>query len=97
MDLHLSSTQIACKAMAMFPEQDWLHALPAEERLRSAPLLWTGRQVPKASETTARQAASSRDAMTDWKNVQVFWMHAGAAPAAGLASYVTTCMPHAMT
>ena len=44
----------------------------------------------------ARQAASSLDAMTDWKNVQVFWMHAGAAPAAGLASYVTTYMPHAM-
>ena len=39
MDLHLSSTQIACKAMAMFPEQDWLHALPAEEPLRSAPHL----------------------------------------------------------
>ena len=51
--------------------------------------------MPKASETTVRQASSSLDAMIDWKNVQVFCMHAGAAPAAGLASYVTTCMQHA--
>ena len=65
-------------------------------RASTSALLRSGRQVPKASETTARQAASSLDAMTDWKNVQVFCMHAGAAPAAGLASYVTTCMPHAM-
>jgi hypothetical protein len=46
--------------------------------------------VPNACETTCRHASSSSEAISDWKNVHTFWIQNGEAPAAGLASYVTT-------
>ncbi len=59
-------------------------------RSSTSALLARGWQVPNACETTCRHASSSSEAISDWKNVHTFWIQNGEAPAAGLASYVTT-------